>query len=138
MVESRGGVSGGLTIADALREFELRGYIGQFVVSREGDVECTRCATAHHPHAVPLEAMRRIEGVSDPSDMVFVGALRCPRCGATGTATIKYGPLASAEDAAALRGLDDQRASSALRIQSAGADHSLVRDSGWLRGPDEG
>ena len=136
MVISRGGISGGLTIADALREFESRGYIGQFIILKDGQVECTKCEAVHRPAKVPLEAMRRIEGVSDPADMVFVGALRCPSCGSTGTATIKYGPSAGPEDAAVLRGLDDHRMSSAL-MHRGEDDHSLVRDTGWLHRPDE-
>lgn len=136
MVISRGGISGGMSIADALREFELRGYIGQFVIRGGGAVECQKCGASHRPAEVPLEAMRRIEGVSDPADMVFVGALRCPECGLTGTATIKYGPAAGADDAAALRGLDNQRSAATLTHRSSGDDHSLVHDSGWLRGPD--
>ena len=136
MVISRGGISGGMTIADALREFEARGYIGQFLIRPGGQVECRHCGVTHRPKDVPLEAMRRIEGVSDPSDMVFVGALRCTNCGETGTATINYGPLASADDAAVLREFDNQRAAAAMTQRSAHEDSSLVRDTGWLRGPD--
>lgn len=136
MVISRGGISGGLTIADALREFEARGYVGQFVVRPGGRVECTLCHTRSRPAEVPLEAMRRVEGVSDPADMVFVGALRCPECGSTGTATIKFGPSAGAEDAEVLRELDNRRPAATLTHRSAGDDRSLVRDSGWLPGPD--
>lgn len=136
MVISRGGISGGMSIADALREFESQGYVGQFVIRSGGAVECQKCHASHRPAAVPLEAMRRLEGVSDPADMVFVGALRCPQCGLAGTATLKYGPHAGADDAAVLRELDNQRASTTLMDQSAGDDRSLVSDSGWLRGPD--
>ncbi|HET6405018.1 MAG TPA: hypothetical protein VFH78_10250 [Candidatus Thermoplasmatota archaeon] len=136
MVHSRGGISGGFTIADALREFEGRGYIGQFLIREGGQVECRNCGTAHRPREVALEAMRRVEGVSDPADMVFIGALRCPACGYTGTATIKYGPNASADDATVLRELDNHRAASAATLRSSREDHSLVRDSGWLTGPD--
>lgn len=137
MVTSRGGVSGGLSIADALREFESRGYVSQFVIRPGGLVECENCGTQHRPERVTMEAMRRIEGVSDPADMVFVGALRCPRCGATGTATIKYGPLAREEDAKVLRGLEDQR-TAIQHAHEGGDDPSLVRDTGWLNGPERG
>lgn len=136
MVHSRGGISGGLSIADALREFEGRGYIGQFVVRPGALVECTRCGTQHKPENVPLESMRRIEGASDPADMVFIGALSCPRCGQHGTAIVQYGPQADADHAAVLRELDDHRMSSAMMRRIEGDDPSLVHDSGWLRGPD--
>jgi hypothetical protein len=66
--------------------------------------------------------------------MVFVGALRCPRCGSMGTATIKYGPAAPAEDAMVLRELQNKRASTLHTREDA--DESLVSDTGWLPGPD--
>jgi hypothetical protein len=135
MVVSRGGISGGLTIADALQEFESRGYIGQFVIREGGLVECGSCHAQHRPPDVPVEGMRRIEGVSDPADMVYVGALRCPQCEATGTATIKYGTLASREDAIVLRGLHQEERPS-VEASRETTDESLVRDTGWLPGPD--
>ena len=134
MVISRGGISGGLTIADALREFEQRGYVGQFVIREGGAVECEACHTQHRPKDVAVEAMRRVEGVSDPADMVFIGALRCPHCGRSGTATMKYGPEASREETIVLREIDHDRLSTDI-TKSVG-DDSLVRDSGWLDGPD--
>ena len=136
MVQSHGGISGGLSIADALREFEARGYIGQFVIRSGGLIECSGCGHAQRPKEVPLEAMRRLEGVSDPADMVFVGALHCAECGTRGTAIVNYGPTAPASHAEVLRGLDDQRHSS--EIAGEYADRSLVRDTGWLKGPENG
>lgn len=136
MVVSRGGISGGLTIADALREFEARGYIGQFAVREGGVVECTRCSTRHAPRELELESMRRIEGVSDPADMSFVGALQCPRCGNQGTAVLGYGPNADPAHGEVLRELRDHRASRDITEDTPG-DGSLVRDTGWLRGPDD-
>lgn len=133
-MQSRGGITGGLTIADALREFEARGYLGQFVVKDTGSVECVACHHAFAPSTVPVEAMRRIEGVSDPADMVYVGALECPECGARGTATIKYGPDAGAGESFVLRELVDRRPSTAMSRESE--DTSLVRDTGWMLGPD--
>ena len=136
MVSSRGGISGGMSITDALREFESRGYVGQFVIRPGGRIECRACGEAHRPKDVPLEAMRRLEGASDPADMVFVGALRCPGCDTIGTATINYGSQAQAADARVLRELDNQRPSVAL-TRSGDDDASLVSDTGWLRGPDD-
>ncbi|HUR68052.1 MAG TPA: hypothetical protein VM370_02315 [Candidatus Thermoplasmatota archaeon] len=135
MVHSRGGVSGGLTIADALREFESRGYVGQFAIAAGGFVHCVRCGADHRPADVRLESGRRVEGVSDPADMVFIGALRCPNCGQTGTAIMSYGPNAPPEDATVLRALDDHRRSNWLS-HGEDSDRSLVSDSGWLIGPD--
>ena len=134
MVHSRGGVSGGLTIADALREFEARGYVGQFVIQPGGSVECTVCGEKQSPRKLPLESMRRIEGASDPADLVFIGALRCANCGARGTAVVPYGPQATPESAHVLRELEDARESAAQSDRYD--DRSLVHDTGWLHGPD--
>lgn len=136
MVVSRGGISGGLTIADALREFEARGYIGQFAIRDGGIIECTGCHQSLAPREMGLESMRRIEGVSDPADMVFVGALQCPRCGRQGTAVIGYGPNADPAHGEVLRELRDRRPSRDL-TDATPDDGSLVRDTGWLRGPDD-
>lgn len=132
---SRGGVHGGLTIADAIHEFESKGYLAHFVVREGAAVKCTECGARLRPSDVPLEAMRRTEGASDPADMVFVGALRCPACGAQGTAVLSYGPTASPEEAEVLRELENRRLSTLLS-QRAGDDRSLVSDTGWLSGPD--
>lgn len=137
MVFSHGGISGGLTIADALREFEARGYVGQFMVQRGGTIECRQCGHTHLPAEVSLEAMRRIEGVSDPADMAFIGALKCPHCGQQGTAILTYGPTAPPEHAEVLRELENRRPSSEITRRSVGEDSSLVSDSGWLRGPED-
>lgn len=133
-MESRGGISGGLTIAEALLEFESQGYVGQFVVRPSGILECTACGEHHQPQDVPLEQMERTEGASDPADMVFIGALRCPGCGQSGTAVVPFGPTARPEDGDFLRQLDDHRQSV---VDTQGVDDgSMVKDSGWLLGPD--
>lgn len=137
MVISRGAISGGLTIADALREFEGRGYREQFSVREGGLVECGHCGASIAPADVRLEGMRRIEGASDPADMVLIGALVCPRCDSHGTATLQYGPMAPPEHADVLRELADHRPSTELSRQAI-TGISGVRDSGWLDGPDDG
>jgi hypothetical protein len=48
----------------------------------------------------------RLEGASDPDDMVAVAALRCPSCKTRGTLVLSYGPETSAVDADVLCCLD--------------------------------
>ena len=43
---------------------------------------------------------RRLEGASDPDDMISVVAVTCPRCGTGGTLVLKYGPTAPENEAA--------------------------------------
>lgn len=108
-MESRGGVTGGLTILEALREYEDRGYTAQFAPREGGAIKCFSCGGRQEPEQVKMDSLRRIEGVSDPADMALVGALRCPSCGAKGTTTFKYGPDAPAADAEAMRLIEDVR-----------------------------
>jgi hypothetical protein len=100
------------TIIDVLRELEPLGYTTQFLpVSVTADeppsdeVECVTCR-----HCVPTASLaslplRRLEGASDPDDMVAIAAMECPRCGARGTMVLHYGPLATPEDDAILGAL---------------------------------
>ncbi len=109
-MESRGGETGGLTILEVLRDFEERGYQGQFAAREGGVMKCFSCGARNEPAAVKMDSLRRVEGVSDPADMALIGALTCPKCGARGTATFKYGPDAPPGDADALRLIEDVRA----------------------------
>lgn len=108
-MESRGGETGGLTILEVLREYEQRGYTGQFAAREGGDIKCFSCGARMAPQEVEMESLRRVEGVSDPADMALIGALACPRCGVRGTATFKYGPDAPPGDGDAMRLLEDVR-----------------------------
>lgn len=108
-MESRGGVTGGLTILEVLRDYEDRGYRGQFATREGGAVKCFTCGARNEPARVRMDSLRRVEGVSDPADMVLVGALRCPNCGVRGTATFKYGPDAPPGDGEAMRLIEDVR-----------------------------
>ena len=53
--------------------------------------------------------LRRLEGASDPDDMLAVVGLACPHCSAQGTAVLGYGPEAAAVDAEVLERLEDAR-----------------------------
>lgn len=128
-MDSRGGITGGLTIADALHDYEGRGYEGQFIVREGGKLQCCACNRANPADRVQLDSLRRIEGVSDPADMNAIAALRCPSCGTRGTATLTYGPNAPRADGDALRLMESQRPSHQLNIKE---DPSLVYDSGWI------
>lgn len=108
-MESRGGETGGLTILEVLRDYEERGYQGQFVAREGGVMKCFSCGARNEPTHVRMDSLRRVEGVSDPADMALIGALRCPSCGAKGTATFKFGPDATPADADAMRLIEDVR-----------------------------
>jgi hypothetical protein len=91
------------SVVDALTD---QGYTGQFAARPGGRVECLVCradAPAHRYHA---DEVTRLEGVSDPDDMVMVAPLRCRSCGALGTLVLGYGPEASEDDSDVLVALE--------------------------------
>jgi hypothetical protein len=50
--------------------------------------------------------MHRLEGASDPADMLAAVAATCPTCGTRGVLVANYGPEAMIEDADVLRALE--------------------------------
>lgn len=61
-------------------------------------LRCGRCREVHPLSEWTIDDERRLEGASDPADMVLVVAATCPSCGAQGTIVLGYGPEASATD----------------------------------------
>jgi hypothetical protein len=94
------------TLLDVLQAFECEGYTSQFAARDAAQIECMTCKTLHRADAVNVRQLRRLEGASDPDDMLAVAALTCASCGARGTLILNYGPAASTEDAEVLRGLE--------------------------------
>jgi len=93
---------GDTPLAAVIADLEAAGFVGQFVPLDAGVI---RCVTGGHVFAAEpsaVERSRRLEGVSDPADMLIVLGLRCPICGALGTLVLHYGPEASGEEADAL------------------------------------
>jgi hypothetical protein len=107
-VDDLGGLTGGAeTLLDVLAMYTNRGWSSQFAARGGGSIECESC---HHvvPAAdAPVLELRRLEGASDPDDMLAVVAVECPNCGLRGSLVLNYGPTATEEDAAALLALGD-------------------------------
>jgi len=108
MVDSRG-ESDNRTILEVLRELEALGYTGQFRPLTDQRVECVACRRPSPADGTVLRELRRLEGWSDPADMVAAVALACPHCGERGTAVLSYGPHADPVDADVLGALEDCR-----------------------------
>ena len=53
----------------------------------------------------PVLELRRLEGASDPDDMLAIAAIECPNCAHRGSLVLNYGPTATAEDSAVLLAL---------------------------------
>ena len=84
-------------------------FTGQFAARPNGRVECFHCHHVMEAAAIDLYALRRLEGASDPDDMLAVLALTCTKCGTKGTVVVNYGPEATIEDAELLLAVDDKR-----------------------------
>ncbi len=102
-------VRGAETLIDVLAGFERDGYSSQFRAVAGGKLECLNCHRESAANAVPLERLHRLEGASDPADMLAVAGLQCPHCERRGTAVLNYGPDSTVEDADVLLALDDVR-----------------------------
>ena len=95
------------TITEVLAEFAADGFDGQFVQLEDepGNLMCAACKTTSHARAFGSNQLRRLEGASDPDDMLAIAAVVCPSCGARGTLVLNYGPMGGTADDAILREL---------------------------------
>jgi hypothetical protein len=92
-----------------LGELESLGFTGQFMPREGGQVECLTCHRLSPADDTVFRHLRRLEGASDPADMLAVVGLACPNCEAQGTAVLGYGPEASDLDTHVLELLEDCR-----------------------------
>lgn len=92
-------MAGPRTLVDVLDDFERRGYVGQFRPLTGGQAECETCEAVFAADRLAVGAYERLEGTSDPEDMMLAVAASCPECESKGTVVLAYGPMASAEDA---------------------------------------
>jgi hypothetical protein len=103
---------GAETLLDVLGELADRGYTGEFAAAevdestQRGRIVCSTCHQVFAADAPDVGDLRRLEGASDPDDMLAVAALTCPNCSTRGTLVLNYGPTATVEDSATLEGLD--------------------------------
>ena len=95
------------TLLEVLGRFTAKGWSSQFAARAQGTVECESCRHTMAAADVPVLELRRLEGASDPDDMLAVVAVECANCGLRGSLVLNYGPTATEEDAAVLLGLGD-------------------------------
>jgi len=63
------------TLTDVLEAYAQGGFVSSFVVTDSAQLECIECGTVSEPESVSMSSLRRLEGASDPDDMVAVVAL---------------------------------------------------------------
>jgi hypothetical protein len=90
----------GRGLIEVLHDLEAREFRGQFGARPGGQVECSSCSTRFDAADLEIDCHERLEGASDPADMMLVAGVSCPRCHAKGALVLTYGPMASEEDAA--------------------------------------
>ena len=84
--------TGTTTLTDVLAGYAQSGFDASFSVREPAQMECHTCNQTFAASETPMASLRRMEGASDPADMLAVVALTCPHCGAQGTAVLGYGP----------------------------------------------
>jgi len=97
------------TLLEILDELSDKGYTGTMWVGSDGKVRCEGCGAELDPSVVRVREIRRLEGASDPDDMIAVVALECPVCSMKGTIVLHFGPGASAEELDVLAEFDRNR-----------------------------
>ena len=80
------------TLLEVLAEAADDGFATQIMVTDDGELRCTKCDTTVSAAEFDVQGFRRLEGASDPSDMLIVIWGTCAGCGEGRVATIGYGP----------------------------------------------
>ena len=86
-------------LATGLGELERAGWAGQVVPLEGGSIRCLTCRQEFGADEVDADDVRRLEGASDPADMVIVVPVVCPRCSTKGVLVAHFGAEASGEEA---------------------------------------
>ena len=89
-----------------LRQFEQEGFSGQFQAVEGPALLCLTCRHESPISSVDANRITRLEGASDPSDMLAVIPVECAECGTKGTLVSNFGPEATIEEADLLTALD--------------------------------
>lgn len=98
-VPVEGSPSDNTTLVDVLSTWSDAGFDGQFIGLDGGRVECTACGSVSDAAQLEVVEWRRLEGASDPDDMLKAVAAYCPACRTGGSLVLGYGVNASEDDA---------------------------------------
>lgn len=91
--------TGADTTSSVLQAMSTAGFTAQLQPGlRPGSLRCSACGSETEGDRFDVLDERRLEGASDPDDMVLIVGARCPVCSERGTIVLGYGPEASPED----------------------------------------
>jgi ribosomal protein S27AE len=93
------------TLTEVLNGMRELGFGTSFTAQDGARLRCGHCEVTSAATAFVVEDTRRLEGASDPDDLVTVVAAFCPECGSGGSLVLGYGVNATPEDAAAAASL---------------------------------
>ena len=99
------------TLLDVLGALADEGFSGEFAAMEvdgtgHGRIACSACHHVFAADAPVVDDLRRLEGASDPDDMLAVAALRCRNCDCQGTLVLNYGPESTEDDVDVLKRLE--------------------------------
>ena len=98
-------------LIDVLQLAEASGFAAEFEVAGDAsgheDLWCPHCEVESSASSFERAWSLRLEGASDPADMLHVSALKCPNCGTGGVFVTPFGPIASQRQACVLRALPE-------------------------------
>jgi hypothetical protein len=97
------------SLVGILAAFREEGFTYDFHTRPDGIVECGGCHAPHRAEMLEVRQLERLEGDSDPSEMLAVCAVVCPACGMRGTLVLTFGPESTREDDEVLERLTDAR-----------------------------
>ncbi len=86
------------TLQAILADLQDDGWDGDADALEGGSIRWRRCRHEARAADVEVAATRRMEGASDPADMLAVLAVPCPTCGDRATLIVHYGPTAGPAD----------------------------------------
>jgi hypothetical protein len=89
-----------------IEDYERQSFDKTFVTAPT-TVTCETCGTVLQAERVVVHSLARLEGASDPDDMLAVLAISCSVCAAKGTLVVAYGPTADDLSLALLAQSDD-------------------------------
>ena len=107
------------TVTELVQRYQEQGYEMSFSVVEGGAVRCGSCRTVSDAATVPVNAIGRAEGPTDPADMAMVAVLTCPWCSMAGVLVVGYGPSASPEDGDVVVRLNDDRPAGETAVLNA-------------------
>jgi hypothetical protein len=94
------------TLIEVVAAAKARGIGAEFAVAG-ANINCGACGHESAPDAVSRDWVHRLEGTSDPDELLTVSALTCPACGAKGLLILPYGPAADESEADVARRLPE-------------------------------